>query len=175
MSAPQQPSSSDASAPEWSHPEAPGFDGTVHGTCVAIDGAAVLITGPSGSGKSDLALRLIDRGATLVSDDYTRLFRQGGAVLASAPANIAGQMEVRALGIVTMAVEDCAPLALVLDLALDSAPAPARYPLDRPHRRLCGRTFPLVRLRPFEASAPIKAEMALRLHRDAPEGEESAE
>ena len=46
---------------------------TIHASCVAIDGRALLIEGASGDGKSDLALRLIDRGATLVSDDYTCL------------------------------------------------------------------------------------------------------
>ena len=64
---------------------------TLHATCVAIDGRALLIEGRSGAGKSDLALRLIDRGATLVSDDYTRLTRSGDALIASAPETIRGR------------------------------------------------------------------------------------
>ena len=53
---------------------------TIHATCVAIEGRGVLIVGPSGSGKSDLALRLIDRGAALVADDYTDLNVDGRAL-----------------------------------------------------------------------------------------------
>ena len=61
----------------------------VHATAVAIDGEAILLRGPSGSGKSDLALRLIDGGAQLVADDQTLLRREGERVLASAPPAIA--------------------------------------------------------------------------------------
>ena len=63
---------------------------TVHASTVAIDGRAVLITGRSGSGKSDLALRLIDRGFALVSDDQTIVSRDGYQLVATAPATIAG-------------------------------------------------------------------------------------
>src|SRR3546814_13901309 len=69
---------------------------TLHASCVAIGGRAVLIEGPSGSGKSDLALRLIDRGAKLVADDYTILTREYGAPKASTPPPIAGRIGVRA-------------------------------------------------------------------------------
>ena len=58
----------------------------VHGTTVEIAGQAVLIRGPSGSGKSDLALRLIDGGAQLVADDQTELSPRDGRLVASAPA-----------------------------------------------------------------------------------------
>ena len=64
---------------------------TVHTSCVAIGGRAVLIGGRSGKGKSDLALRLIDRGAALVSDDYTFVRRVEGRLLASAPDTITGR------------------------------------------------------------------------------------
>ncbi|MGO4863291.1 HPr kinase/phosphorylase, partial [Campylobacter jejuni] len=66
----------------------------------AMRGVGVLIAGPSGSGKSDLALRLIDRGAVLVSDDYTLLHVEGGELHATAPVTIAGRIEVRGIGIV---------------------------------------------------------------------------
>jgi serine kinase of HPr protein (carbohydrate metabolism regulator) len=89
----------------------------LHATCVAIDGRGVLIMGPSGAGKSDLGLRLIDQGATLVADDCTLVRDVGGDLLARAPANIAGRIEVRGVGIVTMSyVED---VAISLVVALD--------------------------------------------------------
>ena len=64
---------------------------TIHASTVAIDGRAVLITGPSGSGKSDLALRLLDRGFALVSDDQTIVKKTGDRLIASAPPTIARQ------------------------------------------------------------------------------------
>ena len=57
----------------------------VHASCVALDGNGVLLRGPSGSGKSDLALRLIDGGAVLVADDQVALTVEGEKILASAP------------------------------------------------------------------------------------------
>ncbi|MEC8584968.1 MAG: HPr kinase/phosphatase C-terminal domain-containing protein, partial [Pseudomonadota bacterium] len=72
----------------------------VHGTCVAIDGAGVLLRGPSGGGKSDLALRLIDGGATLVGDDQLELSRVQDRVVARAPGPLQGQLEIRGIGIV---------------------------------------------------------------------------
>lgn len=88
----------------------------IHGTCVSIGQTGVLIRGPSGAGKSDLALRLIDRGAVLVSDDYCTVEKKDGAIILSAPATIAGQMEVRGLGLVHMARRTYARLELVVDL-----------------------------------------------------------
>ena len=73
---------------------------TVHASTVALDGRAVLISGPSGSGKSDLALRLLDRAFTLVSDDQTIFSRDGDRMLAAAPPNSAGKLEIRGIGIV---------------------------------------------------------------------------
>ena len=73
---------------------------TVHASTVTNEGRAVLITGPSGSGKSDLALRLLDRGFKLVSDDRTLVKKDGERLIASAPPAIAGKLEVRGIGIV---------------------------------------------------------------------------
>jgi hypothetical protein len=102
---------------------------TLHASCVAIDGRAVLISGRSGAGKSDLALRLIDRGAVLVSDDYTIVRRVSGQLLARAPANIEGRMEVRGLGILPFPSISDVPVVLLVDLNLDVVrlpePAPA--------------------------------------------------
>jgi serine kinase of HPr protein (carbohydrate metabolism regulator) len=130
---------------------------TVHATCIAIHGRAVLLMGRSGAGKSDLALRLIDRGATLVSDDYTDLSTDGTLLIASPPATIAGRMEVRGIGIVETPFVATAPVALVvrLDAPVERMPEPATYTLAE-------RAIPSISLDPFEASAPIKLELALR-------------
>src|SRR5262249_13386596 len=65
----------------------------VHGTTVALQGEGVLLRGPSGSGKSDLALRLIDGGARLVADDQTEIERTPNGLMACSPATIAGKIE----------------------------------------------------------------------------------
>jgi serine kinase of HPr protein (carbohydrate metabolism regulator) len=129
----------------------------LHASCVAIGGHAVLIVGPSGAGKSDLALRLIDRGAVLVSDDQVELARDGARLLASAPATIAGKMEVRGIGIVAMAHSCPMPVALIIDLA---AP-PERMP-DPRVRELCGVEVPVFALAGFEASSVVKVELMVR-------------
>jgi len=130
---------------------------TIHASSVAINGRAILIGGPSGSGKSDLALRLIDRGAVLVSDDYTIVRRSGGALLADAAPNIGGKIEVRGLGIVEMAAARDVPVALFVDL--DGAPE--RLPEPGETRTLAGVAIPVLGLDARGASAPIKVELAL--------------
>lgn len=131
---------------------------TIHASAVAIGGRAVLIGGLSGTGKSDLALRLIDRGAVLVSDDYTIVRRTAGGLVAGAPANISGKIEVRSLGIVEMASVADVPVALFVDL--DSAPR--RLPEPGETRSFCGIAVPVVALAAHENSAPIKVELALK-------------
>ena len=131
---------------------------TIHASTVAIGGRAVLIGGPSGSGKSDLALRLIDRGAVLVSDDYTIVRRSGSELVADAGPNIAGKMEVRGLGVVELPIAGDVPVALFVDLA---AP-PARLPEPGETRTLAGIAIPVIGLDSHTASAPIKVELALK-------------
>jgi serine kinase of HPr protein (carbohydrate metabolism regulator) len=128
----------------------------IHASCVAIGGRAVLLLGASGAGKSDLALRLIDRGALLVADDQVELHAAGARLLAAPPARIAGKIEVRGLGILAMAHATDMPIALVIDL---DAPV-ERLPLAAT-RTVAGVALPVVALAPFEASAPIKVEHAL--------------
>lgn len=129
---------------------------TLHATCVAIAGRAILIEGASGSGKSDLALRLIDRGALLVSDDYTEVRRTDGFVSATAPPTIAGKIEVHGLGIVAMPHLQTAPVALVVRLTSDVARMP-----ESGRRRIAGLDIARLDLLPHEASAPLKVELAL--------------
>ncbi len=131
----------------------------VHGTSVALGGDGILLRGPSGSGKSDLALRLIDEGGRLVADDQTELRLAGDDVSMTAPATIAGRMEVRGIGVLRVPSIAAAPLRLVIDLVPGDA-------VERlPEGDACdylGRRFPLIRLAPFEASAPAKLRLALR-------------
>ena len=131
---------------------------TVHASCVAILGRAVLIAGRSGAGKSDLALRLIDRGARLVSDDYIEIRAGGGRAFASAPATIRGQIEVRGIGLVAFDSVQDVPVALLVDL--DGGPA--RLPEALESRLLAGVAIPVCPLVGLEPSAPLKLELALR-------------
>ena len=132
---------------------------TVHATTVAIDGRAVLIFGRSGAGKSDRALRLIDRGATLVSDDYTVVAAQDGALLTTPPGTIAGKMELRGVGLIDLPHVSDVPAGLIVDLDHD----PDRLP-EPGTREIAGIAVPVMSLHGLEPSAPIKVEKALLLH-----------
>jgi len=138
------------------HPEEFPPDEIVHASCVAIGGRAVLLGGRSGAGKSDLALRLVDRGASLVSDDYTELRAAAGRLLARAPAAIAGRIEVRGVGIVD--VEPTADVPVCLYADLDSPPE--RLP-DAASLRIADCEIPRIALAALEPSAPLKLEYAL--------------
>jgi serine kinase of HPr protein (carbohydrate metabolism regulator) len=131
----------------------------VHATTIDLNGDGVMLRGPSASGKSDLGLRLIDAGAMLVADDRTDLTLSGGQVHASVPKEIAGRMEVRGVGIVKVPTVAETRLALVVDLVgpqdVERLPEPATTDV-------LGVAVPLVRLAPFEASAPAKVRAALK-------------
>ena len=129
----------------------------VHATCVDIGGTGVLLRGPSGSGKSDLALRLIDGGARLVADDRAELTVEGGRVVVTAAPEIAGLFEVRGQGVRRLPCIERAVLGLVVDLV------PAREVERLPEAARCeilGLTLALLRLAPFEASAAAKVRLA---------------
>ena len=130
---------------------------TIHASTVASNGRAVLITGPSGSGKSDLALRLLERGFTLVSDDQTIVKKDGNLLVASAPPTIAGKLEVRGLGIVDMEQTENVPVALLVELTSDIQ----RIPDDSRERPLLGVRLPLISIDAMTASAAAKVALAL--------------
>ena len=140
------------------HSTLPGME-QIHATAIDIDGDGVLLRGPSGCGKSDLALRLIDAGARLVADDRTDLTLSDGRVFASAPVELSGLIEVRGVGIVSMAALEKTPLALAVDLVgaanMERKPEPAGVDI-------LGLSVPLLRLAPFEASAPAKIRAAIK-------------
>lgn len=128
----------------------------LHAGCVAIAGRGLLILGESGGGKSDLALRLIDRGARLVSDDYTEITADHGQLVARSPQRLVGGIEARGVGILTLSP---APF-VVLSLALDLDHMPERMPTPET-MVLEGIELPRLAFAPFEMSAPLKAEYAL--------------
>jgi serine kinase of HPr protein (carbohydrate metabolism regulator) len=130
---------------------------TVHASTVASEGRAVLISGPSGSGKSDLALRLLDRGFTLVSDDQTIVKLDGNRLIATAPPNIAGKLEIRGIGIVDVERLSDVPVALIVELTSDIQ----RLPDDSRERLILGVTVPLISIDAMTASAPSKVVLAL--------------
>lgn len=152
---------------------------TIHGTCVLVgtwdggngdggngDGDAgnrseasvgVLLRGPSGSGKSDLALRMIDAGALLVADDRVELRVDQGRLMARAPAALAGLLEVRGVGLMPMPAVAEAEVGLVVDLV--PREAVERLP-DEEAAELLGRAVPRLALYPFDASTPAKLKLA---------------
>lgn len=127
-------------------------------TCVAVARRGLLIEGRPGSGKSTLALELIDRGAELVGDDGVVLERRGGELWALPPPNIAGMLEVRGVGIVTLPAV-AAPLALILTLAEQSERLPTPG-----ERVMSGIALPCLNFDRTGEAAALRAEWALRLH-----------
>jgi len=130
---------------------------TLHASTVATDGRAVVIMGPSGAGKSDLALRLLDRGFTLVSDDRTIIKRNGDRLVASAPASIAGKLEIRGIGIVEMETGGEVPVGLLVELTSEIQ----RLPDENRERPVLGVKIPLITIDAMTASAPSKVALAL--------------
>ncbi|MDP6110183.1 MAG: HPr kinase/phosphatase C-terminal domain-containing protein [Rhodospirillales bacterium] len=133
----------------------------VHGTAVSIGGDGVLILGEPGSGKSDLALRLIYQGAgQLISDDRVDLCRDGDTVVMSSPEQISGLLEVRGVGVVSVPADYPVTLRLIVNLSLAEE-------IDRqPERRMeeyLGVSVPLIKFNPFELSAPEKLRIALQI------------
>ncbi len=130
---------------------------------MALGARGVLIRGAPGSGKSDLALRLIDGGARLVADDLVELRRPGGQVTAcwpeDAPAALGGRIEVRGLGIVRVPRRMRARLALIVELA----PGEEQERLPGLRFAAClGALLPLLVLDPFTVSAAAKVRLAVR-------------
>jgi HPr kinase/phosphorylase len=137
----------------------------VHATSVHLPGlGGALVSGPPGSGKSDLALRLIDEGALLVADDQTVLAVEAGRLIARAPATISGQIEVRGVGIIRVpsiaATQIDAAFAMVSAAEIERLPTPQLFALPKA-LAAAGLALPLFPLAPFESSAPAKVRAAL--------------
>ncbi len=130
---------------------------TIHGTSVLVSGTGVLLRGRSGAGKSDLALRLIDGGAVLIADDRVEVRVDQGKVMASAPASLAGLLEVRGVGLMRLPFAPAGELTLVVDLV--DPGAVERLP-EADWAEIAGTRLPRLTLTPFEASAPAKLRLA---------------
>jgi HPr kinase/phosphorylase len=137
----------------------------LYGTCVALGRTAALLQGPSGGGKSDLALRFAlqttpELQAALVADDQVQIEARGGTLFASPPAALAGRIEVRGIGIITLPFLAEAELRLIVQLS-EPHDVP-RLPAEMHAEPLCGITLPALFLAPFEASAALKLALALQ-------------
>jgi serine kinase of HPr protein (carbohydrate metabolism regulator) len=139
-------------------------EATLHASCVVVGEAGLLIRGASGSGKSSLARQIVlegERGgrfARLVSDDRVRIANRNGRVLAGAVAAIAGRIEARGIGLLTLPYEEAAIIRWVIDLA----DHPPRLPKETETAiTLCGVALPRIQtlLEPGVAQA-----LLLRLH-----------
>ena len=120
----------------------------------------VLIEGPSGSGKSDLALRLLETGFRLVADDRVSVWASGGRSWGRAPDSLHGLMESRGLGVLPCPALDFAPIALAVRCT-PSIEAVERYP-DAESLDLPGAMVPIRSLWPFDPAAPAKLRRALQ-------------
>jgi hypothetical protein len=133
----------------------------IHASCIALGRKGVLLLGPSGAGKSDLALRLIDEGAKLVADDRTELSVRNGQLRAQAPAVLAGLIEVRGLGLITLPYSRQVAVALAVELgrAGDRLPERQFYTPPKPIRGV--QPVPLITMYGQEASAAAKIRLVL--------------
>lgn len=131
-------------------------DNTIHATCINMKGRGILLLGDSGTGKSDLALRMIDMGAHLVADDQVSLRVEDGMVIASPPTVLASLLEVRGLGIFRFPGMTKSALALVIQLVPQHQVV--RMPLPATHE-LLGVKLPMWKLHAFEESAPNKIKL----------------
>ena len=128
-------------------------------TGVAIAGGALLIEGPPGSGKSSLALSLIDRGAVLIGDDGVALDLRGDHLWAAPAPATRGLIEMRGVGIVTLPTTE-ARVALILELSTEAP----RFVEDAARLQVAGVEVPHLYFDPANPAAAIRAEHALALH-----------
>ena len=133
----------------------------IYATCVDIQSQGILIIGKSGSGKSDLALRLIEyKNAILVSDDRTEVYVEQGKLFATQPQEIKGLLEVRGVGIIKQDCIEKSEIKLVVNLVSDLHQI-ERMPIERFYE-INGISIPLLYLYPFELSAVDKVVIKLK-------------
>ncbi len=131
----------------------------IYATCLELNHKGILLIGPSGSGKSDLALRLIkEKQAKLIADDRTDVELISGEVVATCPQTIQGLLEVRGIGIVKMPHKEQTKISLVIELT-NNLEEIERLPQDETIT-LLGTKIKKIRLYPFELSAVHKVALA---------------
>ncbi len=129
----------------------------IHSSSVVIDDNGVLILGRSGSGKSDLALRLIDTGATLISDDVSICKKKSNDVYLFCPSQTRGLLEVREIGIITVPFVEKIKLRLVVKLTgnkTDRTPKTNFF-------KILGVKLPLLKIDGKNSSAVVKVKVKL--------------
>ena len=132
----------------------------LHATCVELNGAGILLRGPSGGGKSDLALRLLDAGSLLVADDRVDVKAVDGALFAGPPETLSGLIEARGLGILEMSYRAETRIAVIIDMVPEADIA--RLP-EAETAIVCEIHVPLFRIDPFTVSAVSKVRLAAEL------------
>ena len=134
----------------------------IHANCVALGSYAILLRGPSGSGKSNLSLRLVRAGGRLVSDDRTDILARDGKLIASAPIQIARLCEVCGIGIVRgLAHQAAGDVRVLFDLVADPVEV-ERMPEPR-FETFYGISIPSWKIWPFDMAVDAKIEVALSL------------
>ncbi|WP_271077401.1 HPr kinase/phosphorylase [Aurantiacibacter sp. MUD61] len=133
-------------------------------SCISMRGRGMLITGEPGSGKSSLALALLDRGAELVGDDGVVLTKDNGRIVASPPPNTEGLIEIRNVGLLEVPTTS-APISIVIHLTAEAE----RLPLGTNEALLLGEPVPQVDLYPDTPALPLRAEAALEIYGQIPD------
>ncbi len=130
----------------------------VHSSSVVLDDNGVLIMGDSGSGKSDLALRLIDNGATLISDDVSICKKKLNDIYLYCPTETKGLLEVRDVGIITVPFVEEIKLKLVVKLTISET---KRLPDKNNFFKILGIKYPLLKIDGRNSSAAVKIKVKL--------------
>jgi serine kinase of HPr protein (carbohydrate metabolism regulator) len=128
----------------------------IHATCISVEGTGLLFRGPSGSGKSDLALRMMEHNSQLIADDWVDLTLQGDVLIAQAPIRLKGLLEVRGVGIIEVPYGISIRVLGVIDL-VDSNKI-QRLPVHQT-AILLGVKIPIYQINPWEISAIAKVQL----------------
>lgn len=131
----------------------------LHASAVAIGNDGLIILGPSGSGKSDLAYRLIDRGAKLIADDHVIIDGPAAAPIITQSPHHIDALELRGVGIISMACINKVPLIIAIEISNHYERSPSPLPI----RQFGDYTVPVLKISAFENSAALKIEAALKI------------
>ena len=128
----------------------------IHATCINLEGLGLLLRGPSGSGKSDLALRMMENNSQLIADDRVDLTLEEGVLVARAPSCLRGLLEVRGVGVIEVPYSNCIQILGIINLVENNKIQ--RLPVPRTEL-LLGVEIPSYQLDPWEISAIAKIQL----------------